>query len=58
MIRLLTNHSLKVEDLMRLFGPVGEDDEGHPFIYVDEDDEEVPLPIQDEGGRAYGWRPK
>lgn len=33
---------LSVHDLLRLFGPVGEDEEGKPFIFADGNDEGGP----------------
>lgn len=42
--------SISVHDLLRLFGNVGEDSEGRPFIFADEDDEpeHLRLPAIDE----------
>ena len=52
---------LSVEDLMRLFGKVGEDDEGKPFIFADgpngyDEDEHlrVPRPDEDDEERFMG----
>lgn len=41
-------------DLMRLFGPVCEDDEGREFIFVDDDEDEIPMPPQDDGESCFG----
>ena len=32
------NDAPTVQDLMQLFGPVGEDSEGKPFIFAEDDD--------------------
>jgi len=36
---------LSVKDLMKLFGPVEEDEEGHPFIFAEVDDGEEHLRV-------------
>jgi hypothetical protein len=47
-----------VKDLMRLFGEVGEDDEGLPFIFADEDQKAEHLRVladsDDEEGGVMG----
>ncbi|SMR58591.1 unnamed protein product [Zymoseptoria tritici ST99CH_1E4] len=47
--------TLTEEDLMKMFGPVGEDEEGHPFIFPEpyaEHDDDVPLFIDPDDGRG------
>ncbi len=36
---------LSVKELMKLFGPVDEDDEGHPFIFAEDDGSEEHLRV-------------
>ncbi|KAK0864308.1 hypothetical protein LTR87_015838 [Friedmanniomyces endolithicus] len=47
---------LSVKDLMKLFGPVEEDEEGHPFIFaeVDDGEEHLRVPNLDEEDEEQG----
>jgi len=36
---------MSIKDLMKLFGPVDEDDEGRPFIFAEVDDSEEHLRV-------------